>query len=94
MSYEPRVPSQRRDSNPLPPDYETGARPVVLHWPELRALGAIRTRTTDVLNVGPLPLGYEGVSCAAPEAGDPGCSGAATGTRTRDLDVGNVALYH
>lgn len=24
--------SQRRDSNPLPPDYETGARPVVLHW--------------------------------------------------------------
>ena len=34
----------------------------------MRALGAIRTRTTDVLNVGPLPLGYEGEELRAEDS--------------------------
>jgi hypothetical protein len=34
----------------------------------VRALGAIRTRTVDVLNVGPLPLGYEGEKLRAEDS--------------------------
>ena len=32
-------------------------------YQDLRTLDAIRTRTVDDLNVVPLPLGYEGMSC-------------------------------
>ena len=47
----------------------------------MRALGAIRTRTVQDLDLVPLPLGHEGVKL-----------GAAAGNRTRDLDDGTVAL--
>jgi hypothetical protein len=54
----------------------------------LRTPGASRTRTADVLNIGPLPLGYEGM--APPGAA---CvARAAAGIRTRDLRHGEATL--
>jgi hypothetical protein len=48
----------------------------------LRTPGAIRTRTVDVLNIVPLPLGYEGMVVLR----------AAAGIRTRDLRHGEATL--
>ena len=41
---------------------------IVLMVLVLRTRSAIRTRTTDVLNVGPLPLGYEGEELRAEDS--------------------------
>jgi hypothetical protein len=48
----------------------------------VRALGAIRTRTTDVLDVVPLPLGYEGLR---PQKKPP--SRSVTGERRASLET-------
>ncbi len=116
MSYEPvdvpgRGPGRAGEPadglEPPPPLYESGAPPVVLHWPELvdgadgrprtgylritraalhqlsfvgivRALGAIRTRTVQILGLVPLPLGHEGI-CAGSGGFEPPSSGSEPG---------------
>jgi hypothetical protein len=58
----------------------------------------------EVLQTSALPLGYgadenlgcgsAGPPCTEPKGPEPENSGAGNGIRTRDFDLGKVALYH
>ena len=71
---------------------------------ELRAdfwrRGAESNRRIEVLQTSALPLGYRALEQSrwairkAPAQGEGGNSGAGDGGRTRDFDLGKVALYH
>ena len=65
---------------------------------QLRQAEVVKRRRSDsnrcikVLQTSPLPLGY-GATNKSPGQG-PGSSRAGHGIRTRDFDLGKVALYH
>ncbi len=88
MSYEPMiVPCPERDSNAHCHRPERCAS-CQLGYPGpavLRALGAIRTRTTGVLNAGPLPVGPRGHGAGTRDGDPPRWPGSASspGRRAR-----------
>jgi hypothetical protein len=78
------VQSRRRDSNPLPLDYETSARPIVLHRRGTKLRAEDSNLQPSVPETDVLP------DCTSPQSS---YRRVATGGRTRDLRHGETALY-